>query len=194
MTFYSSKVSKKVYKFQKFWAYVYQYYDQIVFVPFFILQLLQLIQFQSVQVVFSACRRWIPSSVKDVCVWFCIVMFWIRWQLAHSSHGINNPYHFPWCNDAGASTSHHFRSCIWQVFGDMNYWYNMQPYYDIENINTYPSDTQQKNTIEEKHMKGILERRVATGRKVNGQCVQDMFVKSCLKWCKVVLFVLQLMC
>eukprot|EP00931_Biecheleriopsis_adriatica_P001171 TRINITY_DN101413_c0_g1_i1.p1 TRINITY_DN101413_c0_g1~~TRINITY_DN101413_c0_g1_i1.p1 ORF type:complete len:304 (+),score=62.70 TRINITY_DN101413_c0_g1_i1:52-963(+) len=24
-------------------------------------------------------------------------------------------------------------------FGDMNYWYNMQPYYDIENINTYPS-------------------------------------------------------
>ena len=21
----------------------------------------------------------------------------------------------------------------------MNYWYNMQPYYDIENINTYPS-------------------------------------------------------
>jgi len=25
------------------------------------------------------------------------------------------------------------------VFGDMNYWYNMQPYYDIENINTYPS-------------------------------------------------------
>lgn len=26
-----------------------------------------------------------------------------------------------------------------QVFGDMNYWYNMQPYYDIENINTYPS-------------------------------------------------------
>ncbi|CAE7229397.1 CELF4 [Symbiodinium natans] len=25
------------------------------------------------------------------------------------------------------------------VLGDMNYWYNMQPYYDIENINTYPS-------------------------------------------------------
>ena len=68
----------------------------------------------------------------------------------------------------------------------MNYWYNMQPYYDIENINTYPSDTQQKNTIEEKHMKGILERCVATGRKVNGQCIQDMFVKSCLIRCKVV--------
>ena len=26
-----------------------------------------------------------------------------------------------------------------EVLGDMNYWYNMQPYYDIENINTYPS-------------------------------------------------------
>mmetsp|Transcript_35044 Transcript_35044/g.78563 ORF Transcript_35044/g.78563 Transcript_35044/m.78563 type:complete len:290 (-) Transcript_35044:72-941(-) len=25
------------------------------------------------------------------------------------------------------------------VLGDMNYWYNMQPYYDIENINTYPA-------------------------------------------------------
>jgi len=25
------------------------------------------------------------------------------------------------------------------VFGDMNFWYNMQPYYDIENLNTYPS-------------------------------------------------------
>eukprot|EP00931_Biecheleriopsis_adriatica_P004354 TRINITY_DN106037_c0_g1_i1.p1 TRINITY_DN106037_c0_g1~~TRINITY_DN106037_c0_g1_i1.p1 ORF type:complete len:313 (+),score=65.24 TRINITY_DN106037_c0_g1_i1:85-1023(+) len=25
------------------------------------------------------------------------------------------------------------------VLGDMNYWYNMQPYYDIENINSYPS-------------------------------------------------------
>jgi len=21
----------------------------------------------------------------------------------------------------------------------MNFWYNMQPYYDIENLNTYPS-------------------------------------------------------
>jgi len=25
------------------------------------------------------------------------------------------------------------------VFGDINYWYNMQPFYDIENLNTYPS-------------------------------------------------------
>lgn len=25
------------------------------------------------------------------------------------------------------------------IFGDMNFWYNMQPYYDIENLNTYPS-------------------------------------------------------
>jgi hypothetical protein len=25
------------------------------------------------------------------------------------------------------------------VFGDMNFWYNMQPFYDIENLNTYPS-------------------------------------------------------
>jgi len=24
-------------------------------------------------------------------------------------------------------------------FGDMNFWYNMQPFYDIENLNTYPS-------------------------------------------------------
>jgi len=25
------------------------------------------------------------------------------------------------------------------VLGDMNFWYNMQPFYDIENLNTYPS-------------------------------------------------------
>mmetsp|Transcript_39003 Transcript_39003/g.102179 ORF Transcript_39003/g.102179 Transcript_39003/m.102179 type:complete len:292 (-) Transcript_39003:67-942(-) len=25
------------------------------------------------------------------------------------------------------------------VFGDMNFWYNMQPFYDIENLNTYPN-------------------------------------------------------
>jgi len=25
------------------------------------------------------------------------------------------------------------------VFGDMNFWYNMQPFYDIQNLNTYPS-------------------------------------------------------
>eukprot|EP00450_Noctiluca_scintillans_P002657 CAMPEP_0194489264 /NCGR_PEP_ID=MMETSP0253-20130528/8865_1 /TAXON_ID=2966 /ORGANISM="Noctiluca scintillans" /LENGTH=305 /DNA_ID=CAMNT_0039329703 /DNA_START=74 /DNA_END=991 /DNA_ORIENTATION=- len=25
------------------------------------------------------------------------------------------------------------------IFGDLNFWYNMQPYYDIENLNTYPS-------------------------------------------------------
>mmetsp|Transcript_55031 Transcript_55031/g.154402 ORF Transcript_55031/g.154402 Transcript_55031/m.154402 type:complete len:309 (+) Transcript_55031:67-993(+) len=25
------------------------------------------------------------------------------------------------------------------IFGDMNFWFNMQPYYDIENLNTYPS-------------------------------------------------------
>eukprot|EP00927_Polykrikos_kofoidii_P044240 TRINITY_DN3825_c0_g2_i1.p1 TRINITY_DN3825_c0_g2~~TRINITY_DN3825_c0_g2_i1.p1 ORF type:complete len:302 (-),score=36.45 TRINITY_DN3825_c0_g2_i1:232-1137(-) len=25
------------------------------------------------------------------------------------------------------------------VVGDMNFWYNMQPFYDIENLNTYPS-------------------------------------------------------
>merc|ERR1719456_1812230 len=25
------------------------------------------------------------------------------------------------------------------VGGDMNFWYNMQPYYDILNLNTYPS-------------------------------------------------------
>lgn len=25
------------------------------------------------------------------------------------------------------------------VFGDMNFWFNMQPFYDIENLNTYPS-------------------------------------------------------
>jgi hypothetical protein len=29
--------------------------------------------------------------------------------------------------------------CLAVVFGDMNYWYNMQPFYDIENLNTYPS-------------------------------------------------------
>jgi hypothetical protein len=25
------------------------------------------------------------------------------------------------------------------IFGDMNFWYNMQPFYDIGNLNTYPS-------------------------------------------------------
>jgi len=25
------------------------------------------------------------------------------------------------------------------MFGDMNFWFNMQPFYDIENLNTYPS-------------------------------------------------------
>merc|ERR1719436_2231891 len=25
------------------------------------------------------------------------------------------------------------------IFGDINFWFNMQPYYDIENLNTYPS-------------------------------------------------------
>jgi hypothetical protein len=29
--------------------------------------------------------------------------------------------------------------CLAAVFGDMNFWYNMQPFYDIENLNTYPS-------------------------------------------------------
>jgi len=29
--------------------------------------------------------------------------------------------------------------CLAVVFGDINYWYNMQPFYDIENLNTYPS-------------------------------------------------------
>merc|ERR1719148_511814 len=30
-------------------------------------------------------------------------------------------------------------TCLAAVFGDMNFWYNMQPFYDIENLNTYPS-------------------------------------------------------
>merc|ERR1719171_1096331 len=25
------------------------------------------------------------------------------------------------------------------IFGDMNFWYNMQPFYDIENLNSYPT-------------------------------------------------------
>merc|ERR1719499_1922951 len=25
------------------------------------------------------------------------------------------------------------------IFGDMNFWFHMQPFYDIENLNTYPS-------------------------------------------------------
>jgi hypothetical protein len=25
------------------------------------------------------------------------------------------------------------------IFGDMNFWYNMQPYYDIHNLNAYTS-------------------------------------------------------
>ena len=25
------------------------------------------------------------------------------------------------------------------ILGDMNFWYNMQPFYDIENLNTYPN-------------------------------------------------------
>mmetsp|Transcript_20878 Transcript_20878/g.60270 ORF Transcript_20878/g.60270 Transcript_20878/m.60270 type:complete len:320 (+) Transcript_20878:29-988(+) len=25
------------------------------------------------------------------------------------------------------------------IFGDINFWFNMQPYYDVENLNTYPS-------------------------------------------------------
>merc|ERR1719158_2377819 len=29
--------------------------------------------------------------------------------------------------------------CLATVFGDMNFWYNMQPFYDIENLNTYPN-------------------------------------------------------
>jgi len=29
--------------------------------------------------------------------------------------------------------------CLAIVLGDMNFWYNMQPFYDIENLNTYPS-------------------------------------------------------
>jgi len=29
--------------------------------------------------------------------------------------------------------------CLAMVFGDMNFWYNMQPYYDVELLNTYPS-------------------------------------------------------
>jgi len=33
-----------------------------------------------------------------------------------------------------------FVACILAAtFGDMNFWYNMQPFYDIENLNTYPS-------------------------------------------------------
>lgn len=30
-------------------------------------------------------------------------------------------------------------TCLAAFFGDMNFWYNMQPFYDIENLNTYPS-------------------------------------------------------
>jgi len=30
-------------------------------------------------------------------------------------------------------------ACLACVFGDMNYWMNMQPYYDVDNLNTYPS-------------------------------------------------------
>lgn len=29
--------------------------------------------------------------------------------------------------------------CAAFVLGDLNFWYNMQPYYDIQNLNTYPS-------------------------------------------------------
>ena len=96
MTFYSSKVSKKVYKFQKFWAYVYQDYDQIILVPFFLyFNCSNSFSFNRSKLFFSACRRWIPSFVKDVCVLFCIVMFSIRWQLAHSSNGTTIPTIFP---------------------------------------------------------------------------------------------------
>jgi len=28
--------------------------------------------------------------------------------------------------------------CLAVVFGDINYWYNMQPFYDINNLNSYP--------------------------------------------------------
>mmetsp|Transcript_37423 Transcript_37423/g.67614 ORF Transcript_37423/g.67614 Transcript_37423/m.67614 type:complete len:307 (-) Transcript_37423:35-955(-) len=32
-----------------------------------------------------------------------------------------------------------FATVLAAVLGDMNFWHNMQPYYDIENINSYPS-------------------------------------------------------
>lgn len=33
-----------------------------------------------------------------------------------------------------------FIACVLATFiGDMNFWYNMQPFYDIENLNNYPS-------------------------------------------------------
>merc|ERR1719272_1249243 len=30
-------------------------------------------------------------------------------------------------------------ACLAVTFGDLNFWYNMQPFYDVENLNTYPS-------------------------------------------------------
>jgi len=38
-----------------------------------------------------------------------------------------------------AALSFFLAVCLATTFGDMNFWYNMQPYYDIENLNTYPS-------------------------------------------------------
>jgi len=38
-----------------------------------------------------------------------------------------------------AALSFFLAVCLAWVFGDMNFWYNMQPFYDIENLNTYPS-------------------------------------------------------
>lgn len=32
-----------------------------------------------------------------------------------------------------------FAVVVGTIVGDMNYWFNMQPFYDIENLNTYPS-------------------------------------------------------
>merc|ERR1719247_2879098 len=38
-----------------------------------------------------------------------------------------------------AALSFFLAVCLAWMFGDMNFWYNMHPFYDIENLNTYPS-------------------------------------------------------
>ncbi|CAK9095147.1 CUGBP Elav-like family member 4 [Durusdinium trenchii] len=37
-----------------------------------------------------------------------------------------------------AALAYLFATVFGAILGDMNYWYNMQPFYDIENINSYP--------------------------------------------------------
>jgi hypothetical protein len=99
-----------------------------IFLPWFV--------FSALYAILSFSFHYQSPSLAWLCVGLGLVVVFMAVGLAYRAKRSTDKdpswYMF-------ASLSLFFAVVLAAMFGDMNFWYNMQPYYDIENLNTYPS-------------------------------------------------------